>query len=345
MEKSLDKLVKNLEILSNININDVLNNINKYYSKCENELEQMKYNKKLIINNQIIHNYLINIKIFKMKSNPYFHHFFDSAEKLLNKIKQYNLQEVVHLEPTINFNESIPELKNNNVINNNQQMIVELQKGKVIQAQELKLLNDNQGRALSALECYSNRCSKGDKTNYFDYYNMNNFGYKKDLNQLRGQCIVQTQLFRMAYIDYIKKYGDYKIDNMNTDKLLEILKYWMGKVNDNDKILYKEMIDIISSRKHSSLFSNSFHDYSQKCQNTTMNPREIACIAPGVYNYNHQSIKKAKKNIIETGKIDSKLIIYLSHKDDKNAELLMEQIKNNEEFYKEEKQIIESGFN
>ncbi len=31
-----------------------------------------------------------------------------------------------------------------------------LQKEKIIQAQNLQLLNDNQGRALSALECYTN---------------------------------------------------------------------------------------------------------------------------------------------------------------------------------------------
>lgn len=348
MEKSLEKLVKNLEKLtknSNINVNDVINNIKTNLTICENELPKMKYNKKIVINNQIIENYLNAIKDYKSQSNQFFHELFASTEELLNKIKQYNFQARGNLDPTLNYNELSNPAINKNITRNNQQMQLEIQKSQVIQAQELKLLNDNQGRALSALECYANRCSKDNKTYYFDYYNMNNFGYKKDPSQLRGQCIVQTQLFRMTYMDYIKKYGDYKLDNMDTDKLLGILKNWMDKVNNNDKILYKEMIDIISSRKHSSLSSNSFNYYSKSCQNSTMNPRDIACMAPGIYNYNHQRSKEAKRNFIETGKMDSKLIIGQSYKNDKNAELLLEQIKDNKQYYEEQKQIEESGFN
>lgn len=347
MEKSLEKLVENLEKLTknaSININDVINKIKTNLNFCENELQKMKNKKKININNQTIEKYLNSVQYYKTQSDPYFHELFTSTELILKKIKQNISQSRGNLDPTLVYNDFNHELNKNYNKNNSEQMMVDLQKDKVIQAQELKLLNDNQGRALSALECYANRCSKDNKTYYFDYYNMNNFGYTKDPSQLRGQCIVQTQLFRMTYMDYIKKYGDYKVNNMDTDKLLGILKNWMDKVNTNDKILYKEMIDIISSSKHSNLSSNSFNYYSKSCQNATMDPRDIACMAPGIYNYNHQRTKEAKKNFIETRKMDSKLIIGQSYKSDQNAELLMEQVKNNQQFYEEQKEIEKTGF-
>ncbi len=220
-----------------------------------------------------------------------------------------------------------------------------LQKEKIIQAQNLQLLNDNQGRALSALECYANRfCENNEKTNYFDYYNMNNLGNKKDINQLRGQCFVQTQLFRMNYMDYIQKFGDNKIDNINNEKLLEIIKNWMNKVENNDKIIYQEMIDIIiSSTNAMQSSSNSFNHYSKNCQNARMDPKEIACIAPGVYNYNHQRSKDAKKNYFETGNMNSNLIIGQSYKDGINPQILIKQIEN-KKFYEEQEEIKKYGY-
>lgn len=345
IETCLEKLIKYLEKLSKNsidNINDVINKINKYHSICDNELQKMKFNNKPITNNQYIENLLNTIKIYKMKTNQYFHNLFNLVENLLNRIKQYNLQ-VVNSSPALNIDPSKLTISSD-LIKNNKQIQTSLQKQKIIQAQELKLLNDNQGRALSALECYANKFSKDKKTNYFDYYNMNNMGNKKDQNQLRGQCIVQTQLFKMSYDDYTKKYGPYKLDNLDNNKLLQIINGWMDKVNNNDKILYKEMRDIIISSNNSSLSSNSFNIYSKNCQNAMMNPRDIASMAPGIYNYNHQSSKEAKKNYMETGEMTSKLIIGQSYKDDKNAELLMQQIRDNQQFYDEEEEIQEFGF-
>lgn len=48
-------------------------------------------------------------------------------------------------------------MNNNNKRITNQKQQQMLQKNDIIQAQDLKLLNDNQGRALAALECYANR--------------------------------------------------------------------------------------------------------------------------------------------------------------------------------------------
>lgn len=346
MKKSLEKLLQNLEKLSKNstnNINDIINKIDENYRTCKNELQIMKSNKKIIINDQSIKSYLDKIKSYKSKTNQYFHKLFQQTEVLLLEIKQFNLQQNNNIVNESNY------LMNNNITNNNinnqsAQLEVMLQKEQIIQAQNLKLLNDNQGRALAALECYANRFTENNKTNFFDYYNMNNFGNKKDINQLRGQCIVQTQLFRMTYMDYTQKYGEYKIDNINNEKLLEIINNWMNKVNDKDKIIYQEMIDIIKPVKITASSSNSFNHYSKNCQNAIMDPKDIACMAPGIYNYNHQRSKEAKKNYIETKKMDSNLIIGQSYKDDKNAQILMEQIKDNEEYYKEQDEIKRDGY-
>ena len=243
------------------------------------------------------------------------------------------------------LNNSMNNHNNTFTFQNNQQCLEH--KNKIIQAQDLKLLNDNQGRALAALECYANRfCNNNEKTKYFDYYNMNNLGNRKDISQLRGQCIVQTQLFRMNYIDYIKNYTVYKIDNINNGELLAIIQNWMNKVNYEDKIIYQEMIDIINSSTNAMppSSSNSFNHYSKNCQNATMDPKEIACIAPGVYNYNHQSSKDAKKKYFQTGKMNSYLIIGQSYKDDKNAQILMNQIEGNMQYYWEQEDLRNNGY-
>ncbi len=105
------------------------------------------------------------------------------------------------------------------------------------------------------------------------------------------------------------------------------------------------MIDIIiSSTNAMQSSSNSFNHYSKNCQNARMDPKEIACIAPGVYNYNHQRSKDAKKNYFETGNMNSNLIIGQSYKDGINAQILMKQIEENKKFYKEQEEIKKYGY-
>ena len=98
-----------------------------------------------------------------------------------------------------------------------------------------EIVNDNQGRVLASLECYANKfCS-------------NNLGYKKDNNQLRGQLIVQTQLFRITFMDYNQKFEKYKNVNICNEQLLVKIKNWMNKVNDNNKIIHQEMFIMIQT--------------------------------------------------------------------------------------------------
>lgn len=54
----------------------------------------------------------------------------------------------------------------------------------VIQAQDLALLNDNFGRALASLECYTNRYSGKNLSKVFDYYNMFGLGDIQNLKEL-----------------------------------------------------------------------------------------------------------------------------------------------------------------
>ena len=347
-DNPLKELVENLEKLVKTKRNQqqkdiIISKISRDYFSCENFFgNHMKLNQ-TVLDNKLIEQYLKIVDKNMNKCEPQDYIYFNSTKNLLEKIKMHNLN--IIKKHNLNFIEQ--DSLNNNINNikdkNSVLLDKQLEKQKIIQAQELSLLNDNQGRALSALECYSNRFTNS-PTNYFDYYNMNNLANKKNNNQLRGQCIVQTQLFRMSYLDYIKKYGSYKIDNMDINNLTSIINKWMGNVEPDDKIIYKDILDIICSINCNSE-SNSFKSYSKNCQNATMNPQDIASMAPGIYNYNHQRSKQAKHNYIETGKMESKLNIGKSYKDDKEAQILIDQIKSNQDYYKYEYPIEQSGNN
>lgn len=42
----------------------------------------------------------------------------------------------------------------------------------------------------------------------------------------------------MNFMNYIQKFGVYNIGNINNDQLLAVIKNWMNKVNNNDKMIY-----------------------------------------------------------------------------------------------------------
>lgn len=343
----LDELIKNLEKLPNrqpnANTQGIMNNIQEYYSLCLNLFENYKKEHKMIFDNFYINKCYEKVKNKMKFCNKNYIIFLNSCLSLINEIKLYN-EEIMN---NSNFEETNKEIyKNNKIRNDNQYPInsqLMAQKEEVIQAQELQLLNDNQGRALSALENYSNRFTD-EPTNYFDFYNLNNLASTKTNSQLRGQCIVQTQLFRMSFQDYTKKYGSYKIDNLDNEKLKNIINDWKQKVNKEDKMLYDEILEIIASKDTSSQ-SNTFNSYSKKCQNAKMDPKKIASMAPGVYNYNHQRTNQAKKKFLDTGKMESKLNIGKSYKDDKDAGHLKKEIESNMEYYNYDYDIDQYGDN
>ena len=59
-------------------------------------------------------------------------------------------------------------------------------------------------------------------------------------------------------MDNIQKYGPYKIDNLSNENLKNILNDWEKNINQEDKIIYDKMIEIISDNNISSS-SKSFN--------------------------------------------------------------------------------------
>ena len=117
--------------------------------------------------------------------------------------------------------------------------------------------------------------------------------------------------------------------------MINILNDWKKKVNKEDKIIYDEMIEILSDNNISSS-SKSFNNYAKKCQNEFIDPKQIASMAPEIYNYNHQRAKQAKKKYLETGEIESKLNIGQTYNNDKDVIELEKNIKSNINYYKYE---------
>ena len=60
----------------------------------------------------------------------------------------------------------------------------------------------------------------------------------QSLNELQKKAFVQTQIFNLAYEDYVKKYNYYNApENINILDIITILKKWISQnyVSRNDK--------------------------------------------------------------------------------------------------------------
>ena len=112
----------------------------------------------------------------------------------------------------------------------------------------------------------------------------------------------------------------------------------MDNVPNETKFMYQGMINIFSSLNDKE-FEDKFKSYTEECKDAKMDPRKIASFAPGVYYYNQQRCEEAKNEVLEEGKIISKLNINQSYKNDKNAEILHEQILNNNKNYIEQEEF------
>ena len=121
----------------------MIKKISKAQQKCDNEYIKMINNKRITIDNQFTDDNLNNIKEYKNSTDEGYHFWFKKEEELLEKIKQFNFQVT-----NIKYNELNNSMNNNNKTITNQQHQQHqlqqemLQKIKIIQAQELKLLND-----------------------------------------------------------------------------------------------------------------------------------------------------------------------------------------------------------
>lgn len=218
----------------------------------------------------------------------------------------------------------------------NIQKTILLDKQKIIQAQDLELLNDNLGRALCSLECFANRQSGKQLSNTFNYYNLFNLGNTQDLNELQKKAFIQTHIFKLAYEDYVKNYKEYTLpENIDKNEIINHLTNWMDNVSDKDKFIYEGMINIFSSADNSN-FDKKFNYYAQMNKDAKMDPKKISSFAAGVCYYNSQRSEEAKQNYMEKGKISSSLNINKNYKDDKKAEILQKQIETNTNNYEDE---------
>ena len=331
--KSLNKRIirgSKLECYKNLDIQDLITkfdtkyNDNKFY--LENKLKSSDYTKDSLICEDELDGLGQKIIDLKNKCHPNYKNYFKKAENLLNKIKIKN-QEISDGFMRIDvLDESKPQ-ENSNFW---QQKKLQLDKQKVIQAQDLALLNDNFGRALASLECYANRYAGRKLSNYFDYYNMFNLGNTQQLDELKKKAFVQTQLFKLSYDDYIKNYSKYDPpNNINLQEIKSLLGKWMYYVDEESKIIYQGMINVICSLNNS-VFDKKFRATSQKYKHARMDPKKISSFAAGVYYYNHQRCQEAKYNYMQNGKIISSLNINKNYKSDKNAENLLKYYKNNQ---------------
>jgi len=327
-KSSLFKKDEYYSIYGNMSINDLIYNTKISLDMCEKNLNQIlnseNYTPGSIFEENEIDKYIQNLIFWKDKiSNQNIKYYFEKAMQLLNKIKSKDFE---FLESKMNIESE--SLSNNVEYVEGIQKQELINKQDVIQAQELALLNDNFGRALASLECYANRFSN-EKSHIFDYYNMFDLGNKQSLNELQKKAFVQTQIFNLAYEDYVKKYNYYKPpENIEILDIVNILKKWMLHIPKDHKVMYQGMINIISSLNNS-YFNNKFKSYAEKYKNAKLDPRKIASFAPGVYYYNKQRCDEAKNKFLEERKLTSQLNINQSYKNDKKAEELYSYISNN----------------
>ena len=194
---------------------------------------------------------------------------------------------------------------------------------------------------LYSLECFANRYSGQIISNVFGYYDMFNLGNTQDLVELQKKAFLQTQIFKLAYEDYVRNYGKYDVpENINIEEIKSLLRKWVEKIPNEFKIMYQGMLNTISSLNNDT-FNQQFKSYSEQAKNAKMDPKLIASFAPGVYYYNQQRCDEAKNQYLEEGKIISTLNINQTYKDDTKAVYLGYQIQNNQKnqqeaaFYKD----------
>ena len=292
---------KYFKIYGKMSIQELINNIEKEFYEFEKNIKAIinnsNYKPELLFSEWEIKRYMENIILWKQacyKYNFYFQKLEDIFFKILKKNKEMkNVIEVKADESINNFNNT----KDNEDKKQYQKQQL-ISKQKVIQAQELALLNDNFGRALASLECYANRYSKKQLSNIFNYYDMFNLGKTQDLDELQKKAFVQTQIFNLSYEDYIKKYENYNVpENINILEIKNLVNTWMNNVPDEHKLMYQGMINIISS-SNNIIFEDKFKSYSEQCKDAKMDPKKIASFAPGVYYYNQQRCEEAKKDFL-----------------------------------------------
>ena len=345
------------KIYSNLNEKELIDQIIKSYKDFVKNLNILLNSGEYQIDDLFalyeIKSYLQNILLWK-QCCPNYRNIYENIEKLFIEIRNlyldYTGESLENNELINDDNYKEEEYKNNNYYENDEsiynqnyqaqeQQQIFINKQKVIQAQELALLNDNFGRALASLECFANRYSGQNLSNYFGYYDMFNLGKTQDIGELQKKAFLQTQIFKLAYEDYIRKYESYDVpENINIEEIKNLIKIWIENVPKECNIMYIGMLNTLSSLNNDT-FNAQFQSYSEQAKNATLDPTKIASFAPCVYYYNQQRCEEAKNQYLEEGKITSKLNINQTYKDDKKAEQMEQQITININLIEEEKEF------
>ena len=329
---------KNYKLYNNMPIEGLIKEIKISLNNCEKQLKKLlnssSYTPGCIFKSEEIDEFIQKVINWKSHCPTERQLYFNKTQQLFYKIQSKDLQmsESQMNQMNIDIEKSDAPAANNKQFQ--QQVLVNKQK--VIQAQELALLNDNFGRALASLECFANRYSGQNISNVFGYYDMFNLGNTQDLVELQKKAFLQTQIFKLAYEDYVKKYHNYTDpENINIANIKELIINWMNYLPNEFKIMYYGMLNIINSSKNPT-FDKTFKSYSEQAKNAKMDPKLIASFAPGVYYYNQQRCDEAKNQYLEEGKITSTLNINQTYKDDIKAVYLGYQIQNNQKNQQEE---------
>ena len=339
----------------NLSENELINLISKNCGEFNNNLNIILNSGKCEMNECFnsfeINGYLKNI-IYWKQCCPKYANIFTQIENFFIQIRNKYLELNKNITQPLQYNElnnGVEEYKEDNYDNNEQivyqnyqaqeQQQILINKQKVIQAQELTLLNDNFGRALASLECFANRFSGKILSNVFGYYDMFNLGKTQDMVELQKKAFLQTQIFKLAYEDYIRKYGAYDIpSNINIEYIKNLINLWFQNVSEEYKFMYQGMFNTISSLKND-IFNKNFQNYSEQVKDAQMDPTKIASFAPCVFYYNQQRCEEAKNQYLEEGTITSTLNINQTYTNDKNAEQMEQQILLNQNLIKEQEEM------
>ena len=325
---------KYYQLYNKMPVDALIKNIQTSLKNCETELNKIlnssKYTPGILFEAKELDAFISKIITWKSKCPNIYQYYFNKTKQLFDKIQNKDL-EITETQMEI---ETVgnTDKRNNEVQIKTQKYI---NKQEVIQAQELALLNDNFGRALASLECFANRFSGKNLSNMFGYYDMFNYGNTQDLIELQKKAFVQTQIFNLAYEDYVKKYEKYDVpENISILEIKNVLNNWIQFVPDEHKIMYRGMLNTINSLNNDE-FGNQFKLYTEQYKNATLNPKKISCFAPAVFYYNQQRCEEAENDYLNEGKLSSKININQNYKNDEKAEQLQQQILINENLYSE----------
>ena len=177
---------KNYKLYNNMPIEGLIREIKISLSNIENQLTKLlnspSYTPYSIFKSEEIDEFIQKVIKWKSHCPKERQYYYTKTKQLFDKIQSKDLQMTENQTNQMNMDIEQAEAPAANNKQFQQQVLVNKQK--VIQAQDLALLNDNFGRALASLECFANRYTGQNISNVFGYYDMFNLGNTQDLVEL-----------------------------------------------------------------------------------------------------------------------------------------------------------------